>query len=137
MPELARERTATDAPEINLFDFLRARLDEEEQAAWAAAAEWTAQLAAVPEPLRQQMVRHSPDRVLADVEARRVIVRRFEQLKAVRQELQSSPPTAIERVTLSEVVWHLATVYADHPDYRDVWSNPYVRDPQKRAPLPT
>ncbi len=53
------------------------------------------------------IVRHDPARVLADVAAKRRILAELEG------------PFGLDLEALNAVVRHLATAYADHPDYRD------------------
>lgn len=93
-----------------LVEFLKARLDEDEQVAKATVMDgisfWTAQdswlgLAA---PVVAHAQRHDPARVLAEVEAKRL------QL-ALHKECDAS----------CYVVRVLALPYASHPDYREEW----------------
>lgn len=55
--------------------------------------------------------RHLPARVLAECEAKRQIVGRY---------VAGGPPNAYD-LALLDVMRDLATIYADHPDYREEW----------------
>jgi hypothetical protein len=136
MSELAdRVRTPADVPDTTLIEFMLARLDEEQQSAEAAVAHWAGGLSAVPESIRQHVAQYSPDRVLADVEARRAVVVRYERsISGEPREYATSASVALPRLTLAEAVFRLATVYSGHPEYRDAWSDPYVRENEWRYP---
>lgn len=134
-----------------LVEFLRARLDEDEAAAeaarrqvaervcpppqvdeWAArAGHWgvvpwlysaraEADLAQwgrveIATLARDHIARHDPARVLAEVEAKRQII--------VWHEVASESPE-LDRDAwqiMRKVLLHLATPYADHPDYDERW----------------
>ncbi|MDT9688182.1 DUF6221 family protein [Streptomyces sp. P9(2023)] len=97
----------------DLIAFLRARLDEDEQTARAASDGWylydpEQAIAFVPVEDTQHIARHTPARVLAEVDAKRRIL----------NDLWGGPD--------HEDMWAhhirlLALPYADHPDYRDEW----------------
>lgn len=114
-----------------LADFLRARLDEDEQAARAAFSGqvdpedgWGAERAEgyrhttitphvgmIHEPVQaDHVVRWNPARVLREVAAKR----------ALMVELDSSGGPETEDA-YHVVLRRLAAVYADHPDYREEW----------------
>ncbi|MGW5691512.1 DUF6221 family protein [Streptomyces asiaticus] len=74
---------------------------------------------------RAHIIRHDPARVLAEIEAKRGIIARYEFVCRQAAELGLSEE---ERETwvqvggaLQSCVLCLAAVYADHPDYREEW----------------
>lgn len=113
---------------MTLVEFLRARLDEDEASARAASpGRWTATgtrvergsdtLArlAIPSgmyPTRradaEHIARWDPVRVLAEIEAKRHILRLLE------------PPTDVDWFC-EEIAAVMAQPYADHPDYDEAW----------------
>jgi hypothetical protein len=128
----------------DLVAFLHARLDEDEQAARAAAgAPWTAD--DVPgcihveawaraeqralrglgfvgsverEPDRQHIARYDPARVLREVEAKRQIL----NLHRRDSDYGSDPICNVCLYTPPcETVRVLALPYSDHPDYHEEW----------------
>lgn len=62
------------------------------------------------------IARHDPARVLAECEAKRRIVERYVDTTY----FEPTPFTAYD-LALHHVMCDLATVYADHPDFRDEW----------------
>ena len=78
---------------MDVVDFLRARLDEDEAVA-----------------------RKAPARVLREVEAKRRIIQ--EHVDQVEMDDPCVPIVAGERP-----LRHLAAVYADHPDYDPEWAD--------------
>lgn len=65
------------------------------------------------EDARHVQVLFDPARVLAECEAKRRIVEGLRGIAENTVSLSDSSPHAVLR--------HLASVYADHPDYRDEW----------------
>ncbi|MFB7907659.1 DUF6221 family protein [Kitasatospora sp. NPDC056076] len=130
----------------DLITFLRARLDEDEQAARAAGGDsWTVReqsldTVAVYDSRREPVVydegqpsdeqmrhiaRHDPARALAEVDAKRRILAHYDEARAgvrnpVSQENYDTMRTM--RWVVREVLQMLALPYADHPDYRPEWS---------------
>ena len=124
-----------------LVEFLTARLDEEE--GWAKAARgWQTGSRHEGQPLDWSihMDRWSPDRVLADVAAKRRIVERAaahrkrsrraskEYSRWVEGRPVPEPGTPsfasdpdVQRA-LDDVLRALASVYADHPDFDATWA---------------
>lgn len=128
---------------MDLVEFLRARLDEDEQAARAAsgghltgAGDWSfgpgnadgVHTAAGTPVTRftwpyegEHIARHDPARVLRDIETKRAIVDRYEQAEQradarLHDGLSSELDDEVaERLALEWVVRQLATAYADHP----------------------
>jgi hypothetical protein len=60
---------------------------------------------------RDHIIRHDPARILAEIEAKRALVDEFERCGPNTQGYSG----------LRFAVRVLATVYADHPDYREEW----------------
>lgn len=133
----------------DVVQFLRDRYDEEEQVACAAGgAPWDATVPNMvhasataqrePSVLRtsgyiastdreeyqRHIARHSPARVLVDLEGKRGVLRQYE---AVTEQVKN-PVSADNRAharteqhALEDVLRLLAVAYADHPDYRETW----------------
>lgn len=120
---------------VTLLEFLQARLTEDELTALAAiegSPLWRSSLsfrdvkdddgryiiaADRRHPSAEQaahIARHGPARVLADVEARRMVIADYLRLDAAGD--------LLERGVIEDVLRHLAFVYADHPDYNPSWS---------------
>ena len=105
---------------MDIVEFLRARLDEDEAVARGGAdpyvlaerhgwvpvgAEW------------EHVARHGdPARVLREVEAKRRIIQ--EHVDQVEMDDPCVPIVAGERL-----LRHLGAVYADHPDYDPEWAD--------------
>jgi Family of unknown function (DUF6221) len=125
----------------DLAAFLRARLDEDEQMAreaadgdsgsWFVGCKWNVYRAEDETPdddvEKNQLVvygnvssqsdhiaRHDPERVLAEVDAKRRIV----LMNASAADNIGPERAALALLTL----WALAAVYRDHPDYRQEWA---------------
>lgn len=133
----------------DLVAFLKARLDEDEQVALAAAAgtwlhgtershlvdevvygqsPWGGHIQHVcnvelagPQglPSAAHIARHDPARVLAEVQAKRRIIGRFEE---TAPPYASSRQQEIHETLRDEVLEFLALPYASHPGYRAEWS---------------
>jgi hypothetical protein len=99
---------------VQLAAFLAARLDEDEGLARAATpGRWDQRLdVALSVQDIAYLVRHEPARVLVDLQGKRAIVRLY-----AKQVARSSRNLG----HLDVVCRHLASVYADHPDYRQEW----------------
>ncbi|WP_331728781.1 DUF6221 family protein (plasmid) [Streptomyces sp. NBC_01259] len=120
-----------------LVQFLRGRLDEDEQVARRAsgrkegggswAFEGTSVRAGDDAPVLrhtwategEHITRHDPARVLREVEAKRLIVDRYADLSG--EGWKPSAPRVVRLQELRDSVRCLALAYADHPDYRDEW----------------
>lgn len=121
--EELRPGRGADRMSDDLVAFLRARLDEDEQAARACAGDgkWEARDIAVygqdlsPE-VRTHMARHDPARVLADVEAKREVLRLAARASDYHETFMNGFAAALGGV----LRWY-ALPHADHPDYRDDW----------------
>jgi len=137
-------------PMDDLVQFLRARLDEDEQAIEAPET-WTEfdetqgtrrvdvdhsfeRVTACTRAWRGvHIARHDPARVLREVEAKRQVLKLHERHTVVVSKYCAPPPA--RRVTRScepsyqfpELSWPCATLrlfalpYADHPDYQETW----------------
>lgn len=118
----------------DIVEFLRARLDEDEQAARAAfsgqadpeegwgaeRSEWyrhttiTPHVGMIHESVQaEHIVRWNPARVLAEVEAKRRTLVRCEE------EMLSGIPRLVHFAT--QTVWEMVKPYADHPEYDEAW----------------
>lgn len=142
---------------VDLVDFVRQRLDEDEQTARAATPgpwAWTpetdvwdqngptliregtdaadaelVEVAAgwghdawgihVSDADKAHIARHDPARVLRDIEARRSIVDQYAEVAA--NDVDDVEYAHGWANALGLAVRHLATVYADHRDYREEW----------------
>ncbi|MEV7584406.1 DUF6221 family protein [Streptomyces erythrochromogenes] len=119
-----------------LVQFLRARLDEDEQIA-LSHRQWSPDwyfddtageirdsvnrgtVAFVPAELdATHIARHDPARALAEVEAKRRIIADYERYVAERRRAMGGWDSYPGE---SPILAALAAVYADHPDYRDDW----------------
>lgn len=112
----------------DLVQFLRDRLDEDAREAEAAGVSWYGyeperQIAFVPIADSHHIARHSPARVLREVEAKRGLLKRYEEpeTSATLSGSFNKLSAGVERYVLIEVFRHLALPYADHPDYREHW----------------
>ena len=135
----------------DLVAFLNARLDEDEAAALAAAkadgkyggrSHWSARFGAMvtdeADPdwavvdlsayvddadLGEHIARHDPARVLREVEAKRMILARYEDCLARMEDPDYSAVTARGQAIEYQdfVLPNLAAVYSGHPDYRPEW----------------
>lgn len=120
---------------MTLLEFLQARLIEDELTALAAvdgSPAWRSSLAFrdvkdelghyVVEADRQHpsveqaahIARHCPSRVLAEVEAKRLVIADYLRTDASGD--------LLERDVVDRVLRQLSSVYADHPDYNPSWS---------------
>lgn len=123
--------------DVTLTEFLLARIAEDEAAANAALAaydspgginaEWWTKDELAARDLDAEDIEHitrrSPDRVLADCEARRRIIERHRP-----EEFADAPGEFFcSRCQRTAEVWpcpdllDLALPYADHPDYQEAW----------------
>lgn len=123
----------------DLVEFLRARLDEDEQIARAATQGdwvWSREFVAPPGyhhrtvgPLEPGdaafIVAHQPKRVLREIDAKRGIVARYEFACKEAAQPGISEEERETRVqvggALQSCVLCLAAPYSDHPDYREEW----------------
>ena len=134
----------------DLVTFLNARLDEDEQMArstpgpswehrqirgdfdesvvfenYVAVADPgrnTVALADVAEEVLPFVLRHDPARVLAEVDAKRRIIDRYEAQRTVYAAHMGGILTKYLVQELEAVLRLLALPFADHPDYRPEWT---------------
>jgi hypothetical protein len=119
-----------------LLDFLRARLQDDEDYARTAFADhndagpkwyeqWSGALNIGEEEdlvltndsaISRHMERHDPAHVLADVEAKREVLRLAERAHDYHETFMNSFAAAME-----DALRLFAQAYADHPDYREEW----------------
>lgn len=117
---------------MDLVQFLRDRLDEDEAMARACAGDgsWKASHIAIYGPdlapeVREHMARHDPARTLAEVDAKRQLLRDLEGAEfTLSRTGAGTPPRDLMTGAvnlLRRTVHLLALSYADHPDYREEW----------------
>lgn len=102
----------------DLVEFLRARLDEDEQ---AIEGTWTPPSSTPSHQLatmQGSVVMMRPARMLREVEAKRQILADYERYAAERRRAMGGWDTA----QVSPILAALASVYADHPDCRAEWA---------------
>ncbi|MGW1295144.1 DUF6221 family protein [Streptomyces sp. NPDC002533] len=134
-----------------LVQFLRNRLDEDEQTARAAtwdewdSAHWTARPPqadyeryivadylddgvvvvtpenADPDGVGRHIARHDPARVLREIDAKRQILDEYANEARVMEQGHRTGWTEGGQAARETVLKLLAVAYADHPDYRDTW----------------
>jgi hypothetical protein len=91
---------------MNVTEFLRARIDDDEELACRGAPR--------VEP---------SNRLLAECAAKRRIVERWNELDGNDPEWgRMDDQTAGQRAEWEDTLCALASVYADHPDYNPAWS---------------
>ena len=116
------DRKGVDVSEVttvSLSDFLLARIAEDE--AVARALDWMPRwvmahdLVSAPTGVTEHIIRHDPRRVLAECEAKRRIVEFASEDEDAGFEANDAG------VYARFILRHLATVYAENPDYREEW----------------
>ncbi|WP_158715739.1 MULTISPECIES: DUF6221 family protein [Streptomyces] len=123
----------------DLVQFLRDRLAEDEQAARRAGSSFrqigeTGVIVATDgdraeecasanwSGIAEHIVRHDPARVLREVEAKRRLLTDYVENAADLDTQHAPDMDYVGRADgLETALQHLATAYADHPDYRDNW----------------
>jgi hypothetical protein len=112
---------------LTLADFLLARIEEDEKRTRAAGAVagGDLMLAALPDALFEGLRLAFPARVLAECEAKRQIITRYEYAcqQADGHKAWETSDDGWEKIAgaLELCCQSLAAVYADHPDYREEW----------------
>lgn len=103
---------------MTIVEFLEARLAEDEQAALAAqnSVPWSANDQDVAS---RHLSRHLPARVLREVVAKRAILREYVDSVKLHED-EAEAPDAV--AALEIVVRHMASVYADHPEFEGRWA---------------
>lgn len=97
---------------MDISEFLLARIAEDEAAAREALGRHRWVQGRYPGTTYEHIARHDPARVLAECKAHRAIVTRYGV---------PDPHRPAERCTDCDTLYDLAAVFADHPDYQDVW----------------
>lgn len=72
------------------------------------------------------VVRHDPERVLADCVAKRAMVEHAENWAQTLHETPegwSSDGATVYRMAMEWTLGLMVTAYADHPDYRSEWAS--------------
>jgi len=122
---------------MDLVEFLRARLDRDEQIArdcasapWKAAPGGTVGLGTDdPAPVAkaendayaEHIARHDPARTLAEVAARRQIVDDYEKGAWILGQRHRTPELDAAQNVRESVLRLLALPYATHPAYQEEW----------------
>ena len=100
---------------MTLTEFLLARIAEDRHAAehadWAMQGKWYAD---ADDKVDEFVREFSPARVLAECEAKRRIVEQWERISTRLQ-------VDLDQTQGWETLRVLASVYSDHPDYRQEW----------------
>ncbi len=100
-----------------LAEFLRARVDEDAQRAGQIHdAHCGYILGSDALPVSAWCDCGEPPRASAEVKAKRLIIEDFEAYSAAPDRL-TNPGTLLYWMALRHVLYHLAEVYRDHPDY--------------------
>lgn len=122
----------------DLAVFLRARLDEDDAAAQRVRSSWrqigeTGVIVASDGEraeecangnwagIAEHIVRHDPARVLREIQAHRTTVDEYDIALGAPAATDQAAYWKGHAETLREVCLRLATVHADHPDYREAW----------------
>jgi hypothetical protein len=104
---------------MELVEFLRQRLDEDE----AAAKAWLP-IGNPDAAQREHIARHDPARVLREVDSKRRIVEQYEAMQAGVEAAAGTILAGAAKVRLGAYKFALkclALPYADHPDYDEKW----------------
>lgn len=130
----------------DLVQFLRDRLDEDETVARTAGGQEADGLrwldhgsgsgvvsddagmvvtyrTGAGDPHAADIALHDPARTLREVEAKRGLLKRYEEpeTSAALSDSVNTFTAGVERTVLLEVFRHLTLPYADHPDHREDW----------------
>ncbi|MEO3827405.1 DUF6221 family protein [Actinomadura sp. B10D3] len=124
---------------MDLVEFLRARLDRDEQTARACSgAPWLATpsgtvstdpgtgepayvATAENEAYAEHIARHDPSRALAEVAARRQILDDYEKQSWILGQGHRTPELEAAQSVREKVLRLLALPYASHPAYQEEW----------------
>lgn len=111
---------------VDVVDFLLARIAEDEAVARAAqSVDFAALAGQLPDAVRAHVLAHSPDRVLADCENRRIGLDVFSAwrrtLERVRSNEDDEASAELVVTELLEVIHPMAGLYIDHPDWDPGW----------------
>ncbi|WP_326739136.1 DUF6221 family protein [Streptomyces sp. NBC_01022] len=114
-------------PMDDLVQFLRARLNEDEQTARAAGDSWYGyepeqQIAFVSVEDARHIARHGPARALREVEAKRQLLTEYKESAASLAAASAPDMYDVGRLQGLEIAVRATSLpYADHPDYRGDW----------------
>lgn len=86
---------------------------------WATEGSADAVKAAGAAHVREQ---HDPERVLADIAAKRRIVKRYASAVDEAAGWPTNPETEAILMALQWPLMDLASIYSDHPDYQQEWA---------------
>lgn len=100
----------------DLAAFLRARWDDEE-----ADARWSLENAPAAHQTDPNSMNFSPERVLAEIAAKRRILDEYTRLTRDFTHADETVTEHTRRSTLEDVLELLALPYANHPDSRPEW----------------
>lgn len=122
---------------MELVEFLRARLDRDEQIAqactatpWKAAPSGTVSIddadaafvaTAENEAYAEHIARHHPSRAVREVAARRLIVDDYEKQAWVLGRGHRTPELEAAQAARETVLRLLALPYSSHPAYQEEW----------------
>ncbi len=98
---------------LTIADFLLARVAEDEVVAREAFNAYPPD-EPLPAMLGEHIARHDPARVLAECAAKRAVV-------ALAWAYGDGPEHPRTLALAADTLRHLATAYADHPDYDERW----------------
>ncbi|MCL7377452.1 DUF6221 family protein [Streptomyces sp. 35G-GA-8] len=110
-----------------LLAFLRARLDEGERTAREADPDLSAVFTRIEcfdtemAADERHIMAHRPARVLREIEAHRTTVDEYDIALGAPAATDQAAYWKGHTETLREVCQRIATVYADHSDYREEW----------------
>jgi hypothetical protein len=114
----------------SIVEFLRARIEEDRKLAQAAIDDiygpddcW---FDTSNEHIVDHYRHHQPDRVLREVEAKRAMLRKYEDARAQARHPVSAENFEWARVArdeLYDLIILFAAAYSDHPDYRADWKS--------------
>lgn len=129
---------------VGIVEFLNARLDEDEQAARYAGAEYYEEEFPAALPAHRHARRHDPARVLREITAKRAVMERHHEVtedhenswmwswydaqRGVSQACvgcgwSGDPDMAVtDRIEDCDELRDMASVYADHEDYDHSWA---------------
>ncbi|MEE1802266.1 DUF6221 family protein [Streptomyces sp. JV176] len=129
-------------PTTDLIAFARARLDDDEEVAlrcdgdgcgiWTAAGDsldfCQVEMGGFHPAIATHVARHDPARVLREIQAHRTTVDEYEIALWAQADADQAACWQARRDTLLESCLRIATVYADHPEYRVEWSGGVASD---------
>lgn len=124
----------------DLVQFLRARLDEDEQTvrevlwegsgntiSWSLPASATVEVGADEfyagdSTVARHIARHDPERILAEVDAKRRALNHYERIQQHTLKNNDEHDYLLAEGAVRTQIQYAALPYADHPDYRPKWA---------------